>query len=221
MNLQRRLLLTIGFVLFIAFTVFEILSYKRTQAHVINELKNTAEIVRGILMSTRRVYHHQFLESGIPLTEKTIGFLPAHALNKISKDFLNWHDSGLTFNNVSDRPRNLNQKADDIEMAAIKFFRENKEISTRFISFKNDQGEPFYHYARPIWVESYCLKCHGKKEIAPPTIQKLYNTAYNYNVGELRGILSIKLPAKNINKEIHEEFLQNFRGCFGKNEKSF
>ena len=148
MNLQQRLLLTIGFVLLLAFTGLEILSYKRTQDHAIQELRNTAEVVRSILMSTRRVYHHQFIDSGVPLNDKTLGFLPAHALNRISKDFLNWNDSGLTFNNVSDRPRN--------------------------------QGEDFYHYARPIWIEAYCLKCHGKKENAPATIQKFYDTAYDY-----------------------------------------
>jgi hypothetical protein len=53
-------------------------------------------------MATRRVYHHQFLESGIPLTDKTLGFLPAHALGRISKDFSNWTDGKLYFNNVSD-----------------------------------------------------------------------------------------------------------------------
>jgi signal transduction histidine kinase/FixJ family two-component response regulator len=210
MNLQQRLLLTIGLVLLFAFTGFEILSYKRIHAQAINEMRNTAKVVRSILMSTRRIYHHQFIKSGVPLNEKTLGFLPAHALNQISKDFINWEDSGLTFNNVSDRPRNLHQKADKIEMEAINFFRENKNIDTRFVPFKNDQGEDFYLYARPIWIEPYCLKCHGKKANAPVTIQKLYDTAYNYKLGDLRGILSIKLPAKNLKKNIHDEFLQNF-----------
>jgi hypothetical protein len=42
------------------------------------------------------------------------------------------------------------------------------------------------------------LKCHGKREEALETIQRLYDTAWNYQIGDLRGILSIKLPASTI-----------------------
>ena len=59
-------------------------------------------------MATRRIYHRQFLDSGIPLAEKTLGFSPAHSLIRISNDFQNWTKNNLYFNNVSDRPRNPN-----------------------------------------------------------------------------------------------------------------
>lgn len=62
--------------------------------------------IRGILMATRRVYHQQFMDSGLPVTEPTIGFLPAHAMGRISAEYRAWNDNGYRFNNVSDRPRN-------------------------------------------------------------------------------------------------------------------
>ena len=157
-------------------------------------------------MATRRTYHHQFIDSGLPLTPQTIGFLPAYALNRISKDFENWDDSGFSFNNVSDRPRNPNQKADQVELNAMEFFRNNPKEEVLFKAFQDSDGMSFYHYARPIWIEEYCLKCHGKKLEAPPTIQKLYDTAFDYKVGDLRGILSIKVPATTVKERALAEF---------------
>jgi hypothetical protein len=58
------------------------------------------------MMATRRVYQQQFIDSGLPVNDHTVGFLPAHSFSRIAKDFANWNDNGILFNNVSDRPRN-------------------------------------------------------------------------------------------------------------------
>jgi len=78
-----------------------------------------------------------------------------------------------------------------------------------FKPFTNSNGKQFYLYARPIWIEKYCLKCHGQREKAPETIQRLYDTAWNYKVGDLRGILSIKLPASTIAESLWRSFRQD------------
>ena len=191
-------MLSIALVLLFAFAGIELIAYRQAQRHAADDLLQSAERMRNMLMATRRVYHHQFLDSGIPLTKRTLGFLPAHALTRISEDFRNWDHSGLSFNNVSDIPRNPGQAADAVEMAAIEHFRANPEQVLRFVPFTGGDGEPYYHYARPIWVEAYCLKCHGERERAPPTIQELYDTAFGYQEGDLRGITSIKLPAAHV-----------------------
>ena len=41
-------------------------------------------------MATHRIYQQQFLDSGMPLTDKALGFLPVHALSRISNDFEDW-----------------------------------------------------------------------------------------------------------------------------------
>ncbi len=61
--------------------------------------------------------------------------------------------------------------------------------------FTNEAGQNYYLYARPIRVEKYCLQCHGNKEDAPETIRLKYDEAFGYQEGDLRGILSIKVPA--------------------------
>ncbi len=209
MGIQAKLLLIIGIILLLIFIGVEFVNYHTTKQEVENNLQEQADKVRNMLMATRRIYQKQFLDSGIPLTEKTLGFLPAHALGRISEDYPNWDDSGFSFNNVSDQPRNPDHAADAVELEAMAYFREHPTEPILFKPFTKPNEEPFYLYARPIWIEKYCLKCHGKREDAPETIRKLYDTAWNYKVGDLRGVLSIKLPAATITERTWLSFQQN------------
>jgi signal transduction histidine kinase len=209
MSIQTKLLLAIGLILLIVFSSAEFMQYRNIKQEVADNLQEQAEKVRALLMATRRIYHKQFIDSEIALTEKTVGFLPAHAMSRISADYPNWEKSGFSFNNVSDKPRNPTQTADKVELEAMAHFRANPKEELLFKSFTSAKGDPYYLYARPIWIEEYCLKCHGKRENAPETIRKLYDTAWDYKVGELRGILSIKLPASTLNEKVLHFFKQN------------
>ncbi len=209
MTLQTKLLLAISAILLCIFTGIETLNYYIAKQETERMLWEQAEKVRNVLMSMRRVYHKQFIDSEIPLTPKTLGFLPAHAMGKISKDYRNWDSSEFSFENVSDRPRNLEHMADEVELGVMQHFREHPTEEALFKSFYQANGEQFYLYARPIWVEEYCLKCHGKQSDAPPTIRDTYDTSYDYKVGDLRGLLSIKLPASAITERLWASFRQD------------
>lgn len=206
MTLQTKLLLAIGIILLCIFSIIEALNYYTVKSNIEQTLWEQADKVRDVLMSVRRVYHKQFLDSEVPLTPKTLGFLPAHAMSKISADYRNWDDSEFEFENVSDRPRNLAHAADEIEQEAMQYFREHRTEDTLFKAFYKPNGEQFYLYARPIWVEEYCLKCHGKRSEAPSTIRAAYDTAYDYQVGDLRGLLSIKVPATAMMERLWASF---------------
>ena len=130
-------------------------------------------------------------------------------------DFRNWVDSGLSFNNVFDVPRNLGNRADKVEMQAIDYFRSRPDEKERLAPFKDEEGEPFYHFSQPIWMEQHCLKCHGRRERAPKGIQQRYTKAYGYKVGDLRGLMSIKLPAAIIEKRVSAQLWNNALSHFG------
>jgi PAS domain S-box-containing protein len=195
MRLQLKVFLGLLVVLLVTFSLVEYKHYSNTKSEIIDEIQYDARNIRSILMSVRRVYHHQFLESGLPLTDNTLGFLPASSMSRISQDFQNWSVNDIYFNNVSDRPRNPKNAADSIEKEAITFFSKNPSERERFVSYKSEEGKMFYHFSTPIWVEEYCLKCHGKRDDAHITIRTNYYDAYDYKVGEIRGIMSIKIPA--------------------------
>jgi len=184
--------------------------YRDIEGSIQEELSRDAKDIRAILMATRRVYQKQFIASGLPLTEATIGFLPAHTLSRISKDFPNWSASGLKFNNVSDRPRNPLNRANEVEMAAMDWFRNNPKADHRLVEIKDANGTGFYHYTSPIWIEKYCLKCHGARGQAPPSIAAAYTESYDYNIGDLRGMLSIYLPTSALRQKSYSAWGYQF-----------
>ena len=57
-------------------------------------------------------------------------------------------------------------------------------------------GEMGTRYFRRITVESACLACHGSKAKRPAFIQKGYpdDRAYDFQIGDLRGIYSVFIP---------------------------
>lgn len=170
MSLKHKIwLLTSAIILGIMAADFAV-GYRSIEAGIRDELTRDAQNIRGMLMATRRVYHQQFMASGLPINADTVGFLPAHALSRISADFKEWSDSGLFFNNVSDRPRNPQNQADADEMAAIAWFRANPKAPDRLVEIRGQDNRSFYHYTAPIWVEAYCLACHGERSQAPGSI---------------------------------------------------
>ncbi len=211
-GIQNKLFTVLAGVFLVVLILGALWHYQASKQETLDRVLSEARTVNAILMATRRVYQHQFVDSGIELNEKTLGFLPAHSLNRISDNFKSWIDSGLSFNNVSDRPRNPDNRADVIEMEAIQFFRKHREEKERWVAFNNAQGEAYYHYSQPIFIEPYCMQCHGKREHAPSTIQKLYPDpdSYGYKLGDLRGIISIKLPFEMVNRAAIQRYLKEF-----------
>lgn len=207
MKLQNRLLWITGAVLAVLTLLNLWLSYRAFATLVDEEMAKEARNVRAMLMATRRVYHQQFIDSELDLTDKTIGFLPAHALARISQDFPNWTNSGMTFNNVSDRPRNPANRADFNEMQAIAWFRANPQAKEHIGEITGSDGKAYYHYTTPMWIEAYCLKCHGKQEEAPVSIRHTYAESYGYQLGDLRGVISIKIPLVNLRERIWSMWL--------------
>jgi len=206
MHLKTKLLLFISLILFVAFASLELVSYQAVKQNAIYQLWEQAEKVRNLLMAYRRTQQHVFLDNNVPLTEQTLPFLPAYALGKISEEYVNWDKTGFSFNNVSDKPRNPDHMADAVELEAMAYFREHDKEKLLFKPFINAKGENYYLYARPIWIKKHCIKCHGNREDAPETIRKLYDKAWGYKIGDLRGIMSIKLPATTVKDRITDVF---------------
>jgi len=209
MRLQTKVFVTTAIIFIVHFAANTYIGQRQIKAEVIANIKENARNIRGMLMAYRGVYQKIFIDHKVPINNQTIKFLPAHAISRISNEFTQWVGGGLTFNTVSDKPRNPVNQADTIELEAIRFFRQNDNISERFVPYTNESDEKFYHFSQPIIVKPRCIKCHGKKEDAPVSIQERYDTAYNYQIGDLRGVMSIKLPATVIEQRTRELLIRN------------
>ncbi|MBT6079443.1 MAG: histidine kinase, partial [Gammaproteobacteria bacterium] len=80
MTLTRSLLISIGTIMLLAAVILAGYTYQGVKGDAYQHLYRESEAIYNFLMSVRRVYQKQFLESGIPLNDKTVGFLPAHSL---------------------------------------------------------------------------------------------------------------------------------------------
>ena len=204
MKLKTRIWLSLGALMALLLSVDLAISYQKLSSELLAESEFDARTVYGFMMAVRRVYQQQFIDSEIPLNSKTIGFLPAHSLSRISRDFANWNDNGIIFNNVSDRPRNPGNQADRFELAAIEWFRTNPKSREHSEMIVDASGSKYLLYTAPIWTEAFCLKCHGQQADAPPSIRETYDSAYNYQIGELRGVASIRIPKAKFDQRLNE-----------------
>ncbi len=115
---------------------------------------------------------------------------PALATRELSS-IANKTSLRATFLVTSDEYRQPANKPDAFESDAIAAFKKDKSLTY----IDGYQGK-IYRYTRPIYVKKGCLKCHGNPEDAPPEVIEKYGSdkAFGYKVGDVRGIISVKLP---------------------------
>ncbi|MEO5377701.1 MAG: PAS domain S-box protein [Magnetococcus sp. DMHC-6] len=209
LSIYARLLIALTSIFTISLIGTEYFSYQRAQEEALVSMKSVAEQIHAVLMATGQVEHQQFLASGLSVDEHTLGMLPFPLLSAIAREFPNWVTSGISFNNVSDRPLNPNNQADTAQASALQFFRDHpsEKMQIKFITLPDEKS--FYHYSHPIYIKENCLKCHSKKEEVPAIIQKLYALKFDYKVGDVYGIMSIKIPENYAEMTIHSHFMKD------------
>ena len=184
-------------IIFLVVIIFRItLNYQSTKEEAYNFAKKEAEVLNSHAMAHRNYYQKLFISNVLQLSEKTLSALPAYSSRPISEAFSKDNPLNIKIQTVSDRARNSKNNANTDELKAIKFFINNPDETKYF----NDDNDEFFQYASVLKIEPVCLKCHGKKEDAPQFIQDNYPNAYDYEIGDVRGIMSIVIPKKGVNE---------------------
>jgi len=199
--ISKRLIIIVPIMFLIIAIVRIYVNYNENRVAVKYFVSEQSRLIDSLYMSHRDYCQSLYLKKIIPLNEKTVVGLPAFSASKISEDFSNTNRLKIKMQTVSDRARNPKNQADRHELKAIEFFKENKNAKEYF-----GRADRLYQYATPLKIEKKCLKCHGKRENAPLFISKKYDKAYNYKVGEIRGILSIKVPTENVDAIFNKQF---------------
>lgn len=198
LSLKQQIWLVLGTALGVLFAIDLGISYQQLRQEMHTEAMSGAREIYGVMKAVRDVYQKQFLDSGLPVNRKTIGLLPEHAFTRIGVDS-NWSDIGIILKNVTDRPRNPGHVADSDEQRAMEFFRNNPEVMERVDEIVLPGRSATLLVTAPIWIDARCLLCHGKPEDAPPDLIFDNDQAFGYQVGDLRGLLSIRIPTDQFN----------------------
>lgn len=104
---------------------------------------------------------------------------------------------GFIIRHASVKNRNPGNAATVEEAELIRKFETTKGLA-KIWDAVNTGGVNYFRYSAPIYVTEACLACHGPKEKRPRFIADKYpqDKAYGYGAGDLRGIVSILVPAK-------------------------
>ena len=203
--LNDRILKTIPLIFLIVIILKVTYSYFETKERGYEFARKEAEVLNSYAIENRIYYQNLFIDGTITISEKTLPALPAFSSSIISKHFSDNNPLNISLKTVSDRARNIKNQADKDELKAIEFFKKNRDETTYF----SDENSKLYQYATVLKIKDNCLKCHGKKEDAPPYIQNFYENAYDYKIDDVRGIISIQIPTENLNKYFFENFFKS------------
>jgi len=92
--------------------------------------------------------------------------------------------------------RNPKHEADREARRIHRLMEEDPELRGLWIRDTVD-GREGIRYFRRITVRQACMECHGAKEARPEFIEENYpeDRAYGFEVGDLRGVYSVFVPA--------------------------
>ena len=211
-SLKREFIKNVIIGLLLSLFIIGILYYFINKT-VIKEKLNQAR-----LETTTVIYYRHYLALVAPkvkILDKNLSpfaITPAFVTNQVAKML---RKKGFYIKQVSDRYRDPLDKPIPIELKAIEYFKHHPNKNEYWLINPSDN---YYHkkyifYARKLVIEKSCLKCHGIPYKDVPAnlyhkIVKIYgNRAFNYHLGEVRGIISIIIPYQHVITEVDNIFI--------------
>lgn len=195
------------YFIFLAIFLLIIISYKTYEQY--KGIQNTQKLIllkqsqslANFISSFRQTYQDAFLNNHIDVNEKTINLLPVKTISDISDRFSSSVQGDILIRTVSDRPRNIDNMANDFELEMIQYFKQHPNEKQKFL--KKDDA---FYYTKPLRIQESCLQCHGKEENAIPSISGKYTNAYDYKIGDIRGLLNIKIIERDLFAAMYVDF---------------
>lgn len=113
---------------------------------------------------------------------------------------------GLVLKRTSFRYRNPANAPDPAEEEALRYFEEGirRGAGARPAHYVQRFSEDEFRYYKPLFVAELCTGCHGHPETFLPELRQVLADRYpgdlatGYEVGQLRGVLRVSVPAARI-----------------------
>lgn len=109
---------------------------------------------------------------------------------------------------AADNPRNPINNASADELKLLRYFRDNPNVK-EYSSIIHENNHNYIYYAMPIEPsKASCMKCHSTPEKAPVELLKQYGdtAGFGESVGNIRAIISLKMPFDDELKEANKIF---------------
>lgn len=198
-NMKYFILLAIFLLIIISYKTYE--QYKGIQETQKLILLKESQSLASFISAFRQTYQDAFINNHIDVDEKTINFLPVKTISEISDRFSSSVQGDIVIRTVSDHPRNIDNMANDFELEMIQYFKQHPNEKQKFL-----EKEDAFYYIKPFRIVESCLQCHGKLENAVPSIREKYSNAYDYKLGDIRGLLNIKIKEQDLFMAMYADF---------------
>ncbi len=202
-TMKLFLLFAFFLFMFIGYTTYE--QYNRIKDTQKLIVLNESQSLAAFISSFRQTYQNAFLANHIDVNAKTLNLLPVKTITEISDRFSSSIEGDIVIRTTSDRPRNSNNMANDFELGMIQYFKDNPQEKESF-----SQKDDAFYYTQPLRIQESCLQCHGKREDAIPSVREKYTTAYDYKLGEIRGLLNIEIKKRDFFTGMYTDFTNTF-----------
>lgn len=107
-------------------------------------------------------------------------------------------ENGWVVQQLAEKYRNPNNALDSVGERAYRLLLQDSTLMGLWIR-TTMRGEVGARYYRRIVVEQACLACHGPEGSRPDFVRQGYpqDKAFDFQVGDLRGIYSVFVPDRN------------------------
>lgn len=183
MTLKFKFLMPVLLLFVLFFMLFTYSEHKLSTTTLEQTIRTQAQSLTKMIQSVRIVYHKKFLAGTFPIPPETSTFLPSHSMTEISNKLNELSPAqGTRFRNPRTTPINTMANATTLEKKAFSFFSNHPNQHEHLEPFYQN-GELFYQYSTPTFLESYCFSCHPEM---------------TFSADSLNGILSITLSAQQL-----------------------
>lgn len=201
-SLGIKFSLAVGLILFLFCSFFSVLLYYYLKNQMLNDteekvmiIMNQLKAVGSYVRETLRPAIFKKLQELQRQDEFVIEAMSTTHVSHQVMDRFNREFQDYRFSRVSDNPMNPHNRADSFHDAMLYYFRNVKESNNLWKGIiSSDSGRQLI-LVRPVFMESGCLRCHGRPEDAPRELLKKYPNrgGFNWKVGNVMGVESVSV----------------------------
>ena len=184
---------------------------------VITKIVIKEKVSQARNIATTMIYYRHYLSdvsSGVKIINPHLSpfaLTPAYVTDQVAKEL---RRNKFYVKQVSDRYRNPMDRPKPFELKAIEYFKTHKNKKEYYKVFSADKyfNQKHVFYARKLVIEKSCLRCHGVPYKDVPAsiykkIVKIYGKrAFNYKLGDVRGIISVVFPYERVLNDAQKIF---------------
>ncbi len=189
----RRLILWLGLTLLAVSLAFTYFAGVREYNYAKKELVDKSRVMAQQIMATRHflAVSQDKINNDSQGNFEFKGLNPARGIFLISQEFNRNRSYRIKQATFPDKVRNPRNLPDRWEQAALLTLKNSPTLTETYGEDKDSQGNKYFRYAVPLYIDDSCLGCHGGP--AGQTDVAGY-AKEGYKIGELRGIVSISVP---------------------------